>query len=235
MTPETVPAKTAKPQKIRTMIIDNHHIVRTALSLMLNMESDIKVVGEVGDAKNLFASVEELQPDVLVMDIAMPNHNPVATVQTLVNLYPQMHVIVFSGSCRREEVVELLKVGVDGYVMKDDYMDSLPEAIRAVMQGHEWVSSRVTEVLIRSFRNNQVSQSTSMTDREAEVLRWLALGYTNQEIAEKLTITEKTVKNHITSILRTLNVRTRVEAALCAISMKLVSLDEIQEIVGFDQ
>ena len=214
---------------IRVVIAEDHHVMRAALSTFLSREPDIEVVGEVAEGKTLLGVVAQQQPDILVMDAKMPNHDPVAAVTKLREQCPDVKIVVLSAHPRPDYVVGLLKAGVSAYVLKDDARDALLMALRKVYEGGEWVSPRVAGILIDSVMNNGVSSSAGLTERELEVLKLMAHGYRNDRIASELVISEHTVRNHIHSIFHKLGVETRVEAVLYAISTGIVSLNVIKD------
>ena len=215
--------------KIRVVLAEDHHVVRTAVAALLSKEPDIEVVGEVADGKSLIATVARIQPDILVMDAQMPNHKPVEATRALHETHPDLGIVVLSAYDLPEYVVGLLKAGADGYVLKDDPSDMLLRAIRAVADEEEWVSPRVAAVLVDSVRSGAGDSSAKLTDRELDVLRLMAHGHKNSDIARELVITKQTVKNHVTNIFRKLGVETRVEAVLYAISNGLVSTASIRD------
>ena len=215
--------------KIRVVLAEDHHVVRTAVAALLSKEPDIEVIGEVADGNNLIPTLVRIQPDILVMDAQMPNHKPVEATRALREMCPTLGIVVLSAYDLPEYVVGLLKAGADGYVLKDDPSDMLVRAIRAVADEEEWVSPRVATVLVDSVRSGESDASAKLTDRELDVLRLMAHGHKNNEIARELVITKQTVKNHVTNIFRKLDVETRVEAVLYAISSGLVSTTSIRD------
>lgn len=216
-------------KKIRIILAEDHHVVRTAIATLLGKEPDMEVVGEVADGRTLLETVAKLQPDVLLMDAQMPHHKPLSAVEQLNKHHPQVRVLVLSAFNLPEYVVGLLKAGANGYVLKDDRTDLLLRAIRNVAQGEEWVSPRATTILIESMRTEPPDIQDKLTNRELDVLRLMARGRRNEEIATELVVTEQTVKNHVTNIFRKLDVETRVEAVLYALRAGLVSLETIKE------
>jgi DNA-binding NarL/FixJ family response regulator len=217
--------QTTETATIRVVIAEDHHVVRAAVAAMLTEEPDIEVVGEVAESDALLPTIKRLGPDLLLLDAHMPGHKVVRSARLLRVQYPQMPILILSAYKRREYVVELLKVGAAGYVLKDDTPDMLLQAIRAVARGEEWVSPSVTRVLLTSVRHGDEQPLAELTGREMEVLRLVANGRRNEDIAHTLVITEQTVKNHVRNIFRKLNVETRVEAALYAINQGLVQPD----------
>jgi DNA-binding NarL/FixJ family response regulator len=216
-------------KKIRIVLAEDHHVVRTAIAALLAKESDMEVVGEVADGLSLLKTVTQLQPDVLLMDAQMPYHKPITAVEQLNQQNPLVHVLVLSAFNLPEYVVGLLKAGANGYILKDDSTNLLLSAIRQVARGEEWVSPRATAILIESMRSEPPDIEAKLTKRELDVIFLMARGRRNEEIADELVVTEQTVKNHITNIFRKLDVETRVEAVLYALSADLVSMETIKK------
>ncbi|HSM57835.1 MAG TPA: response regulator transcription factor [Candidatus Sulfomarinibacteraceae bacterium] len=217
-----------KTATIKLFLAEDHHVMRAALRSLLTRESDLEVVGEAADGRELLAEVQRLQPDILLMDAEMPEHDPAQAVVWLREHCPQVKTLVLSAYCRRSYIVDLFKAGVHGYVLKDDAADTLLHAIHQVWQGEEWVSPKVAAVLVESLRQGDEKPLAQLTEREVEVLSLLALGNTNRAIAEELTLSEHTVRTHIYHIFNKLGVQTRVEAAVLAISEGLIPMDVIK-------
>jgi DNA-binding NarL/FixJ family response regulator len=209
--------------KIRVLLAEDHHLVRAAIASLLAKETDIEVVGELADATTLVETVGALRPDVLVLDAHMPGHRVIDGARALRERHPGVRILILSAYNRREYVVGMLGAGASGYVLKDDPPEALAAAVRAVREGRQWLSPRVTELLVKSAAGNERGPVEELTDREAEVLRLMAAGYRNDRIAQTLDITEQTVKNHVRNIFGKLEVDSRVEAVLYAISQGWVS------------
>ena len=216
-------------EKIRVLWAEDHHVVRRALRDHLQRDPSLAVVGEVAEGGPLLAAVAEHQPDILLMDVEMPNHQPIAAVEQLRVEHPAVTVVVLSMHKTPEYVVGLFKAGVAGYVLKDDPPDALIRAIHQTAQGEQWVSPQAAVVLAAHVRNTLGSAAPALTERELEVLGLIARGYHNEEIAEELTISEYTVRNHISNIFDKLKVKTRVEAVVSALSLDLISLQQVTE------
>lgn len=216
-------------EKIRVLLAEDHHVVRRALRDHLQRDPSLLVVGEVAEGASLNAAVAEHQPDILLMDVEMPNHEPITAVERLRKEYPAMVVLVLSMHKTSEYVVGLFKAGASGYVLKDDPPDTLIRAIHQTTQGEQWVSPQAAVVLAAHVRNTLASAAPALTERELEVLELIARGYHNEEIAVELTISEYTVRNHISNIFQKLKVKTRVEAVVSALSQDLISLQQVTE------
>lgn len=225
--PHTIPTlfhrkDDANMQKIRVVMAEDHHVVRRAVADFLTKEPDIEVVGEVAETTTLPDTVSRLKPNLLLLDANMPGPNVIEITKTLRAQHPDVYILVLSAYDRREHVVGLLRAGASGYVLKDDEPEELVEAVRMVAQGEEWLSSRVTRILLRSMRDEGIGHAIKLTRRERDVLELMVTGATNDEIAATLTITTNTVKNHVRSIFRKMDVKSRTEAVVYAINHHLV-------------
>jgi DNA-binding NarL/FixJ family response regulator len=203
---------------IRVVLAEDHHVVRAAIASLLAKEGDIEVVGQVAEATALAAAVEAFAPHVLVLDAHMPGPRVIDSARELRKDHSEVRILVLSAYNRREYVVGMLGAGAAGYVLKDDPPEALVAAVRAVAGGRQWLSPRVTQLLIKSASGKDSRLVEELTEREMEVLRLMAAGQRNERIADALDITEQTVKNHVRSIFGKLGVATRVEAVLYAIS-----------------
>lgn len=216
-------------KQITVLIADDHALVRQGLRKVLELEPGIKVVGEAGDGAAAIAQACKLQPDVVLMDLNMPGTNGVEATRSIKKELPRARVIVLTID-EDDLIFEAIRAGVSGYVLKDIESDELVRAIIDVYEGKSVVHPRVTAKLLGEFNrlSTMAADETAagrLTDRELDVLVCLAKGASNQDIADKLFISEKTVKNHITSILRKLNVKDRTQAAIYAIKYKLVDIN----------
>ncbi len=208
---------------IRVVLAEDHHVVRAAVAEFLNKEPDMQVVGQVAEGGLvLLDAVSKWQPDVLVLDAHMPGHRIVETAQILHVRFPDVHILVLSAYDRQEYIEGLLKVGAVGYVLKDDSPDTLPQAVRAAAKGQQWLSPKVAAVLLRNVRHESELDALGLTPREQEILKLMAAGCRNDEIATRLVISQQTVKNHVRNIYGKLGVETRVEAVLYALNHNLV-------------
>jgi len=204
-------------KKIKVVLAEDHHVVRTAFAALLAKEPDIEVVGEVANTADLLQTVADLRPDVLLLDAHMPGGKVITAAKELREQCPKVQILVLSAYERSEYIVGLVRAGAAGYVLKHDSSDMLVTAVRAVAQGEGWLSPRVADILVRSVRNYDERPAAKLTEREIEVLGLMARGRKNDEIAETLVITTQTVKNYVRRIFRKLGVETRVDAVLYAI------------------
>lgn len=232
-------------QKVRIMIADDHTLFREGLRRILDMEEDFEVLGEYGDGVQVLEACGHHQPDIVIMDINMPVENGVAATEKIRKLFPDVKVIILSIHDDESYVFETLRKGASGYLLKDMETDELIHAIRSVHEGFAYIHPKVTGKLINQLRRMtyldqdgvMVSskqgndgakfshiEDSPLTKREAEVLRLMAEGKNNKAIGESLFISEKTVKNHVSSILQKLNVNDRTQAVINSIKSGWVSL-----------
>ncbi|MDN5331816.1 MAG: two-component system, NarL family, response regulator DegU [Tepidanaerobacteraceae bacterium] len=211
--------------KISVVLADDHALVRKGLKKLLEMESDIEVVGEASNGLEAVEEVRTKNPDVVLMDINMPKLNGVEAIRLLKKEKSRAKIIVLTIYDDREYLLELLKVGISGYLLKDIEPHALVEAVRAVSRGETYIQPTLTRALVAEYK--RLSQplpraSRPLTAREKEVMAYIAEGMSNIEISEKLGISEKTVKNHVSSILRKLNLMDRTQVAVYALKNNLV-------------
>lgn len=209
------------PGTIRVMIVDDHLMVRDGLKVFLSTYDDLEVVAEADDGGQAVQLCPQVRPDVVLMDMLMPNMDgPTAT--TLIRAsYPDIQVIALTSFAEEDLVQQALQSGAIGYLLKDVRADKLADAIRAAHQGQSTIDAAAAQVLVQSARQPpQLGQD--LTAREREVLALLVNGMTNKEIAEKLTLSMGTVRLHVSNILSKLGASNRTEAATLALQHKLI-------------
>jgi len=217
---------------IRVLLVDDHALFRRGLLLVLESEDGIEVVGEAEDGEEAIRKAEELAPDVVLMDVRMPRVSGIEATQRLAESLPTTRIIVLTVSDEEDDLYEAIKAGATGYLLKEISIEEVADAVRAVMQGQTLISPSMASKLIAEFANlsKVASQRSSvpaprLTDRELDVLRLVAQGLTNREVAEQLYIAENTVKNHVRNILEKLHLHSRMEAVLYAVREKLFELE----------
>jgi DNA-binding NarL/FixJ family response regulator len=212
------------PQKmIRVLLADDHPVVRNGIHRLLDREEDIRVIGEACDGEETLAMVKQHLPDVLLLDMEMPLLNGIEVTKRIRKEFPGVGLLVLSGYDDRSYILELLQLGVNGYLIKDEAMDSIVDAVRGVARGETgWLSRRVS-ALVTTWMRKEEDQPTSLTQRELEVLRFVVAGKTNKGIALELHISEKTIEKYLESIMRKLEVSSRVEAAVYAVRNGLLN------------
>jgi DNA-binding NarL/FixJ family response regulator len=222
--------KTDASSQIRVFIADDHPVVRAGIVSMLGKDPEIQVVGETGDGKQVEKLAAGAMPDVLVLDINMPGLDAVNTTRQMKKLYPNLNILVLTAYDDDAYVTGLLAAGATGYLLKEEALDTLVTAIRAVARGESWLSQRIAGRLARKAiaRIESPGEAELLTNREREVLRWLALGSSNDEIAEKLFITRRTVQNHVSNIYDKLGLASRAETVLYAIRQGIVNIGEVK-------
>ncbi len=213
-------------KSIRIVIADDHEIVREGMKKWLALEDDIEVVGEAGDGREVLERVQELEPDVLLLDLRMPNLDGLAALQALQQANRSTRVIVLTASEDKNEFVQAMKLGCSGIVLKQTAPDLIIKSIRKVNAGEIWLDSHTTAAVMRQFSSpidmaptgqSKTRERSPLSQREREIVALVAQGYKNKEMAEKMFISEQTVKNHLHNIFDKLGVSDRLELALYAI------------------
>jgi DNA-binding NarL/FixJ family response regulator len=221
---------------IRVLIVDDHALFRRGLIQVLQFEDGIEVVGEAEDGEDAIAKCEEHAPDVLLMDVRMPRVSGIDATRRLSESMPTLKILMLTVSDEEDDLYEAIKAGATGYLLKEISIEEVADAVRAVMQGQTLISPSMASKLIQEFNalakradEKQQVPAPKLTDRELEVLKLVAQGLTNREIADQLYISENTVKNHVRNILEKLHLHSRMEAVVYAVREKLLDLDEAVE------
>ena len=233
--------KTAS-KTIKVLLADDHQLFREGLKRILNMESDLEVIGECSDGIQVLEFCNKNKPDVILLDINMPTENGVVTTERLRDIFPDIKVIILSIHDDESYVFETLRKGASGYLLKDMEAEALINAIRTVADGYAYIHPKVTGKLINQLRRmtylDEIGAAASreatprivpksnnpLTRRETEVLKLMAEGKSNKMIGEHLFISEKTVKNHVSSILQKMEVDDRTQAVINSIKNGWVTL-----------
>jgi two-component system, NarL family, response regulator LiaR len=220
----------SRKENIRVLVVDDHAIVRKGIRAVLELEPDIELVGEAGNGTAAVAGAQALKPDVILMDLLMPDMNGAEATRRIKAHSPAVSILVLTTFAEQELVLSAIKAGASGYQLKDSSPEVLLEAIRQVYRGeaslHPLVAREVLHEL--SAPPARPPKTDPLTPRELEVLRCLAQGYENREIAEKLVISEATVRTHVSNIIGKLHVASRTQAALYAIREGLAGETERQ-------
>ena len=217
-----------KKATVRIVIADDHPIVRDGLKKLLLLEDDFEIVGEAGDGREVLEKVQALDPDVLLLDLRMPNLDGLSALQALQQTNKRTRVIILTASEDKNEFVQAMKLGCSGIVLKQTAPDLIVKSIRKVNSGEIWLDSHTTAAVMRQFSTGQESsggqasggksrERSPLSAREREIVALVAQGYKNKEMAEKMFISEQTVKNHLHNIFDKLGVSDRLELALYAI------------------
>lgn len=213
---------------IRIFMADDHAIVRKGLRTLIESESDMEVIGEASDGVEAVLKVRSLQPDVILMDLVMPRQGGVEAIIEIKKENPDARILVLTSFAEEEKVFSAIKAGALGYLLKDTSPEQLLQAIHDVYRGESSLHPMIALKLIRELRqpSNLPPTNDPLTEREVEVVKLVAQGFTNQEIADTLFISERTVGNHIGSMLSKLHLANRTQVALYALREGLASLDE---------
>lgn len=211
---------------IRIVVVDDHSVVRQGLKMFLSLDPELEVVGEAVDGAEGIKQAKLLKPDVVLMDLLMPVMDGITAIGILRRELPDTEVIALTSVLEDSSVIGAVRAGAIGYLLKDTESDELCRAIKAAANGQVQLSPKAAARLMREVRAPESPES--LTERETEVLRLLAQGRSNKEIAHDLSIGEKTVKTHVSNILSKLNVPSRTQAALYAVRIGLVSIDHAE-------
>jgi NarL family two-component system response regulator LiaR len=210
-------------QTIRVMLVDDHNVVRSGLATFLNAYEDLELVGEAKNGIEALDLCRIRKPDVILMDLLMPEMNGIEATRAILQDYPEIKIIAMTSFDEDELIHGVLAAGAISYLLKNVTSDELANAIRDAFSGRSTLSPEATRALIRATRSSQ-QPSFDLTEREMEVLSLVAQGKSNQQIADAMVISIATVKAHISNILSKLQVSSRAEAIAFAIKNKLVSL-----------
>ncbi len=215
-------------EKIRVFLCDDHTLFRQGIRQLLELERDIEVVGEANNGLELLDRFKKAHPDIILMDIGMPQMDGVTATQKIKKMFGHSRIVILTVYEDEPHIFDAIKAGAMGYLLKDASVSELLEAIRSVYKGEALVQPVIAAKVLKEFAmldkrklKNGNKFYSGLTDRENEILRLIALGGTNKEIAQKLRISEKTVKNHISNIFQTLHVTNRTQAAIYALDKKL--------------
>jgi DNA-binding NarL/FixJ family response regulator len=212
---------------IRILLADDHSVVRQGLRMFLSLDPELEIVGEAADGAEALRLARTLKPDVVLMDLLMPVMDGIAAITAIRRELPETEVIALTSVLEDESVVGAVRAGAIGYLLKDTESQELCRAIKAAAAGQVQLSPKAATRLLREIRAPHSPET--LTERETEVLKALAQGQSNKEIAHHLVISEKTVKTHVTHILNKLQIPSRTQAALYAIRIGLVLVDALDE------
>jgi NarL family two-component system response regulator LiaR len=216
---------------IRVLLVDDHVVVRKGLRALLDREAGVEVTGEAEDGEQALRVADRLRPDVILMDLEMPGIGGVEATRRITETHPETKVVVLTSHAAEEDVFPALKAGALGYLLKHSAPEDVLEAIRQAYRGetvlHPAIARMVLHELHRPAAAKQAQTADPLSERELEVLRLIARGMGNQEIAETLFVGEATVRSHVSAILRKLQLASRTQAALYALRAGLAPLEEV--------
>ena len=217
-------------EAISILIADDHPILREGLRKLLEAEGDFRIVGEAGDGEEALELVRQLKPDILLLDLAMPRRTGLDALRELVKLSTPVRTIILAAAVEKAEMVEAIQLGARAVVLKHSASDVLFDCIRNVMAGRYWVGKENVSDLVQALRgllptpiSGADRKSFGLTPRELQVIATIVAGYTNKDIAQKFSISEQTVKHHLTNVFDKLGVSNRLELVLFAVEHQLTN------------
>lgn len=214
-------------EKIRILIVDDHGVVRKGLMMVLRLEPDFEVVGDAANGAQAVELAHALRPDLVLLDFVMPGMNGAATAAAIQSILPHVKIMLLTGIELDDRIVDMLAAGVDGYIIKDIEPQELVHALRMVARGeaylHPLLARRVLERMARRPQDTPLPP-IQLTPRQLEILRWMATPATYQEIADKLFVSEETVRSHAKQVLHKLQQPNRAQAVLAAVRAGLIEL-----------
>ncbi|GAB4062608.1 response regulator transcription factor [Angustibacter speluncae] len=218
-------------ERIRVLVADDHVLFRRGLEMVLAAEDDIDIVGEAGDGAEAYARAVDLLPDVVLMDVRMPRRSGIEACSDIKEAVPSTRIVMLTISDEESDLFEAVRAGANGYLLKDVPGEEIAEGIRAVMGGQSLISPSMAGALLTEFAELSRRSAEAvrvpvprLTERELEVLRLVARGMANKDIATQLFISENTVKNHVRNILEKLQLHSRMEAVVYAVREKILDI-----------
>jgi DNA-binding NarL/FixJ family response regulator len=218
--------------EITILLADDHNVLRQGMAQMLDAQADMKVVAQAGDGSKAVNLARMHRPDIILMDIKMPEMDGVEAARRITAELPETGIIILTMYRRDDYVFEAIKAGARGYLLKEAELDELLTAIHAVARGEAVIDPAIASRVLAEFRQPQETEKTSesaLSDRDVDILRLVAQGLSNQEIGEHLFISEKTVRNRLSLVFRQLHLKNRTEAALYALRKGLISPDQSED------
>jgi len=225
------PDASLQAEPIRAMIVDDHALFRRGLEMVLEEEQDIELVGQASDGAEAVEKAAESLPDVVLMDIRMPRSSGIEACRAMKEAAPSAKIIILTISDEEEDLFEAIRAGASGYLLKDIPLDEVADAVRAVHGGQSLINPSMAGKLLTEFatlarrddeERAQEVPAPRLTEREMQVLKLVARGMNNRDIAKELFISENTVKNHVRNILEKLQIHSRMEAVMVAVREKLI-------------
>jgi DNA-binding NarL/FixJ family response regulator len=216
---------------ISILIVDDHTVVRDGLNALLSAEPGMKVVGTCGDGQEALAQAEELRPDVILLDLVMPKMDGVQATIEIKKVFPEARILVLTSFAENHQVFSAIKAGAIGYLMKDTSSEELIQAIRDTYENRPALGPNIARKLMNDIQSTDGVRpgDNALTEREVDILQHMALGQTNQEIADELFLSERTVRTHVTNILAKLGLSNRTQAVLHALRQGIAHIDYTRE------
>ncbi len=218
--------------KLKILIADDHPMLREALHRALDGEEDMEIVAEAGDGEEAVKLTSELKPDLVIMDIVMPKLNGIGATKKIKEVIPNTAVLILTAYNDEEYILGLLDAGAAGYILKSARGSDLVEAVRVIQAGESVLHPNIIAKLLERAMTGPVEghqRSELLSERESEVLKLVALGMSNKGVAEKLSVSERTIKAHLTNIFNKLNVASRSEAIVRGLKLGLVSVEDVTD------
>jgi DNA-binding NarL/FixJ family response regulator len=220
-----------EPERLRVLVCDDHALFRRGLETVLAQEEDLELVGEASDGEEVVRKALELMPDVILMDVRMPKKSGIEAAGEIKEALPHVKILMLTISDEEADLYEAIKAGASGYLLKEIPIEEIADAIRSVWAGQSRISPSMASKLLNEFaamsrasEERPPMPAPRLTDREMEVLRLVAQGMNNRDIAKALFISENTVKNHIRNILEKLHLHSRMEAVVYAVREKMIEI-----------
>ena len=210
-------------KNIRILLVDDHTIFRQGIRMLLSLQKDFEIVGEAENGSQAVSLVQKLNPDVVLMDIAMKDMDGLTATKDILLIYPNTRVILLTQHENKEYILPALKMGAAGYVLKRAAADQVVNAIRTTYQGRSFLDPEIADIVINAYRQGKEDVYETLTEREREILVLLAKGYTNNKIAPILNISSKTVDYHRTNLMKKLNLHSKVELTKYALKKGLIN------------
>lgn len=210
--------------KIKTIIVDDHKLFRKGLSLILNSMKNIEVISEASDGSEFLEKINNIKPDLVLMDIKMPKLDGITATKQALNKYPDLKVIVLSMHNDADYYTRMLDAGVKAFVMKNSDPEELKQAIDLVIEGKNFYSQEILLSMVKNFQDEMKSDTIKLSQRESEVLKYICHGYSNNQIAEKMYLSPRTIETHRANLLSKTGTKNSIQLVVYAIKNKLYNI-----------